>query len=353
MRDLMRVPPRLTRSAGFARALALLLALVLSAAGEALAQNSDARVARVRRLVNAGDRAAARQIADSMLAVYPEGSPEYADGLYARAISSTSAADAERDYLRIGLEYALSPRAEDAMMMLAQLRLARGDRAGARRGFERLVRDHPTGAQTAKASFWAGRLALEDGDGMRACPALMRARELAPAEDVELRNQIEYFGQRCLVPGALATRDTTPMVAETPPVVTPPTPAPPVRGARATQARAAAVRDSMARDSAARDSLSREASLADSVTVTAEQPAPPAAPAKEWSVQVATFPKERDAKALAEVLGQRGFTARVFGGKAPFRVRVGRYATREEADAALERMKASRLKGVIVEAEPR
>ena len=70
-------------------------------------------------------------------------------------------------------------------------------------------------------------------------------------------------------------------------------------------------------------------------------------------MQVASFPRERDAKALAEVLGQRGFSARVFGEKAPFRVRVGRYATREEGDAALGRMKAARLNGMVVEAEPR
>jgi cell division septation protein DedD len=69
-------------------------------------------------------------------------------------------------------------------------------------------------------------------------------------------------------------------------------------------------------------------------------------------VQVAAFPKERDAKALSEVLTQRGYQVRVVGEKAPFRVRVGRYATREEAAAALGRMKAKRLNGVVVEAEP-
>jgi cell division protein FtsN len=68
-------------------------------------------------------------------------------------------------------------------------------------------------------------------------------------------------------------------------------------------------------------------------------------------VQVAAFPKVRDATALSEVLEQRGYSVRVFGDKAPFRVRIGRYATREEAVTALGRMKAKRLKGVVVEAE--
>jgi cell division protein FtsN len=74
-------------------------------------------------------------------------------------------------------------------------------------------------------------------------------------------------------------------------------------------------------------------------------------PEKEWSVQVAAFPKLRDASALSDVLQQRGFTARVWGDKPPFRVRVGRYPTREEADAAVARMKGARINGVVVEAE--
>lgn len=325
----------------------LALALLTPAAGEVHAQSSETRVTRVRRLVNAGDRATAQQVADSMLMAYPEGTPEYADGLYARAISSRSAADAERDYLRISIEYGLSPRAEDALMMLAQLRMARGDRVGARRSFERLARDHPTGEQTAKASFWAGRLALEDGDGTRACPALLRAQELVSTDDVELRNQIDYFVQRCRVPGAIATRDTTAPPVAPPAAVTPPVRTPPVAPPRA------AARDSAMVDTAAAappDVISAPPPTA------AAPPAPPdrpATPSKEWSVQVAAFPKERDAKALSEVLVQRGFTVRVFGDKPPFRVRVGRYATREEAVAALGRMKASRVNGVVVEAEPR
>jgi cell division protein FtsN len=73
---------------------------------------------------------------------------------------------------------------------------------------------------------------------------------------------------------------------------------------------------------------------------------------KQFSVQVAAFPKKRDADALGEVLKQRGFPVRVVGTTPPFRVRVGRYDSREDAGAALERMKASRVKGIVVEAEP-
>ena len=64
----------------------------------------------------------------------------------------------------------------------------------------------------------------------------------------------------------------------------------------------------------------------------APKAASPPAPIKEFSVQVAAFPKVRDAVALAEVLQQRGFQVRVWGSKAPFRVREGRYSSRADAE---------------------
>lgn len=268
------------------------------------AQERDSTLARVQRLVNAGDRPRARQLADSLLEAAPEGSPAYGEALFARAFSSSSAAEAERDYLRVSVEYPFSPRAEDATMMVAQLKLARGDRAGARRNFERLVREHSSGTQAGKAAFWAGRLAVEDGDVTRGCPSLVQARQRATADDVELVNQIDYYMQRC-TPSALAG------------------------------AAARAREESTAVDAPAADS-GRDA---------------PEKPTREYSVQVAAFPKQRDAEALADVLRQRGYDVRVWGTKAPFRVRVGHYATRDEAVAAQGRMKASRVNGIVVEAE--
>jgi cell division protein FtsN len=83
----------------------------------------------------------------------------------------------------------------------------------------------------------------------------------------------------------------------------------------------------------------------------ASDPVRPAVPEKLYSVQVATFPKQRDATALAEVLQQRGFTARVWSDRAVFRVRVGRYPSREEAASAVAQLKGARVNGVVVEAE--
>lgn len=306
--------------------LALRLFVAVALLGVALparAQERDSTMARVQRLVNAGDRPGARQLADSLVAAATEGSPEYGEALFARAFASSSAAEAERDYLRVSVEYPFSSHAEDATMMVAQLKLARGDRTGARRNFERLVREHPGGTQVAKAAFWAGRLALEDGDMAHGCPSLGRAREAAPSEDVELANQIDYYIQRCsasALAGEAARAETT---------ATPATPA-----TTTTAAASAASAPAVAKKDAVR-------------------PAPQGKAAREYSVQVAAFPKQRDAEALAEVLRQRGYAVRVWGDKAPFRVRVGRYPSRDEAEAARGRMKAARVNGIVVEAERR
>jgi hypothetical protein len=284
---------------------ALMFGLVLVLAPHAVtAQDADPLLARVQQLVNAGNRPAARALADSAMTVRTPGTMAYGEALYARAFATSDAGAAERDYLRMSVEYPFSPRAEDAIFRVGQFRQARGDRAGARSQYERLAREYPAGAQGARASYWAGRLALEDGDLASGCTFLFLASERAAQGDVELRNQIEYLRTRCMQPTA----------------------APPV------------VQDTARTDAVATDPAR------DTTTVT---------PTKEYSVQVAAFARKRDADALVARLRARGFQVRSVGARAPYRVRVGRYPSREEAVAAQGRMKASRVSGMVVEAEPR
>ena len=278
------------------RVMKTLLAMSIALApGRGHSQNVDTAMARIERLVVAGDRSSARYLTDSLLATLPHESPRIADALYWRAATAPSAVDAERDYLRITVEHPYSRRAPDALLALAQLEFARGNRSAARRRFDRLLRDYPSGKHVARASLWSGRLAIEERDMVAGCATLDAGLPHIAAEDVELRNQFEYFVSQCeRLPAAPA--DT--LVVATP---------------------------------------------ADS------------APAKDaaFSVQVAAYTAQRDATSLAAHLKQRGFDARVVGDKAPYRVRVGRYATREEASAALTKMKAARVSGLVVEAESR
>jgi hypothetical protein len=258
------------------------------------AQDVDSALSRVERLVIGGDRSSARVLADSLLVALPPESPRIADVLYWRAQSATNAADAERDYLRITVEHPFRKRAPDALLALGQLELARGDRGAARRRFDRLLRDYPNGKHVVRASLLSGRLALEDRDYAAGCATLNAARPLVAPNDIELRNQFDYVIPQC------------------------------------------------------------DRIVTDSVAAVAQPVQPPAeAAGPEFSVQVAAYNVRREASSLAARLTERGFDARVFGDKAPWRVRIGRYATRAEATAALARVRAARLNGMVVEAEKR
>lgn len=263
------------------------------AAAEVRAQGepskTDAVFIRAQQMITAGQAAAGRAVVDSVLAATTEGTPRYAEALFWHASLNETAAGAERDYRRIAVEYPLSPRAEESLYRLAQLEMTRGDRAAARSHFERIQREHPSGATSTRASVKLAQLAFDDGDAVAGCAAIAAARDGLTAADVELRNQVEYFGPRCA---------------------------------------------NLAATTAARDSA-------------------PASARQEYSVQVAAYETREAADILSKRLATLGYAVRVVGDRKPYRVRVGRYATRERAGDAVRQMARQNVHGVIVEAEPR
>ena len=268
-------------------------------------QATDSVFQRAQQLVAAGNDSAGRAVVDSVLAARTEGTLEYAEAVFWRARLSRTAAAAERDYRRISVEYPLSPRAAESLLLLAQLEMTRRDRAGARAHLARLQREHPTSPFSARASLTLARLAFDDNDLPAGCAAVNAAREGLTAGDVELRNQLDYFRPRC---ANVALRDPnapSSVVADT----TPPVP----------------------------------------VETTTAVPAG----RREFSVQVAAYETRAAADALAKRLSDRGYTARVVGDRNPFRVRIGRYATRERAAEAVRELSRSNVRGLVVEAEPR
>ena len=262
-------------------------------------QGVDSLTALIQRRVSAGDRAGARIIAESLLTVIPPTSQQNGDALYWRAFTSANAADAERDYLRVTVEYPLTRRVADALLNLALLEYARNDRAAARRHFDQLLREHSSAPAVAKASFWSARLSFESGDVTRGCATLATARVAAATEDVELLNQIDYEQTRCTVSRA---------------------------------------------DSATRADTNR--------AIPAESVDKPRQRKQEFSIQIASYSKRTDAVTLAGHLKRQGLTSRVVGSDAPFRVRVGRYATKEEAMKNLASMKRGNPRAIVVEAAP-
>jgi tetratricopeptide (TPR) repeat protein len=257
--------------------------------------------ARAQRLVAEGDAARGRAIVDSVLATIPTSSPRYAEALYWHASVAPLAADAERDYRRIAVEYALSPRVPDALTRLAQLEMARGDRTLAARHLERLLREYPPPLARATAWYWLARIGFEGSDVARACIALDSARAFAPSGNTELANQIHYESARCLTRATSARiSDPRPNAASSPPTV--------------------------------------------------PQRASPSATV--FSVQVAALPTRQRAESLRSRLVKQGYAARITPGGAMFRVRVGRYRTRAEAERTAARLKAARMDAWVVDAEP-
>lgn len=330
--------------------LAALLLVPAIAPAQSSTSATDNPYLRAQRLVNEGDASAGRKLVDSLFTAARPGSAQHAEALYWRAALAATAAEAERDYRRLTVEYPLSPRAEDALLTLAQLELTRREYPQAIRHLERLVQEHARGSSVPRAHYWLGRVHLEQGNLPRACASLASARAATPRSNVELHNQIDFHSQRCLgvdTSGIIA--DAAPsQAAPVPPVQAPPASTLPAQTAPTSTQR---VQTPAASDVTPprRDS---------SVPATRPATSPPssgAAAATQYTVQVAALNTRAQAEELRDKLRTRGYEARVVGVGQLFRVRIGRYATRGAAAAVAGEL---RQKGIsrdawVAEAESR
>lgn len=291
----------------------------LGAQGAPESRRADSAYARAQNLVSEGQGAQGRALVDSMYRVSAPSSTQRAEALFWRASLAATAADAERDYRAIVVDYATSPRVEDALLRLAQLELARGDRDAALRHLRRLSTEYPNSRYRPRTSYWTARVLFDKNDLPAACTANGEALARVAATDIELKNQIEYQHQRCRgVTVAVATRDSAaaPAVAPVPAAVLAPPPARDVT-----------------------PSIPPGASIAPAE--------PPALLGQSFSVQVAATGTRSGAQAIANRLTARGYQARIDGTSAPFRVRIGRYSTRAAATRALNEMKAKGIDGFV------
>ena len=317
----------------------------------------DAALARAQRLVGNGQGSAGRELVDSVLAATPVTSPRFPEILFTRASLSATAVQAERDYRRLFVEFPISPRAADALLRLAQLEIARGDRALARKHLERLAREHPGSPALPRANYWLARVRFESGDTRNGCAALDAARAASGPGDVELRNQIDYYASRCgglssATPTAPATVAATPAATAAPVTGAPPSPGAAVPAARSAPTAPAGPTVSAPPTAAPVATAAVPAVEAPEPSGAAASPSAPAA-RSVFSVQVAAYNTRAPAEQLAAKLYRRGVAARVDGQSAPYRVRVGRYRTHAEAADAAERLRAQRISGIVVESEPR
>lgn len=356
-------------------------ALASCAATMAVAQTTtrptDPVFVRAQALVSDGNGVAGRALIDSVLAATQPSARLYPEALFWRASLASNAADAESDYKHLVVDYPLAPQAEDALLRLAQLELARGDRDGALAHLQRIPRDYPRSKSLARASYWTARVLFEKNDIPNACAANANALLKAGADEIELRNQIQYQGQRCPSPAASVVSVKSPAAdtaAATPAV----TAAVPSAAAvpSSTVGSASSAKDTKSVDIKAVDTVPTKSAPVTSATAarlpplsppsavtktevvrpplaTAAKPVAASSSSSSYSVQVAAYNHKADASKLAANLVKRGYAARVDGDTVPFRVRIGRYPNAGEAEKALAKIKAKHMSGFVVRAPER
>lgn len=305
---------------------------------------------RAQALVNDGNTAAGRAIVDSMIAVAAPGSNDYAEAVFWRGVFAATAADAEMDYRRIVVDFPLSPRVEDALIRLAQLELARANYDGALRHLNRLVAEHPQSPSRARAGYWMARALFDKNDIQGGCAATADALSRTNEGDAELRNQIAYLNQRCagvVIAGPATPADSAAGVAA-PPATTQVTPPPTDTPPRQTAPAPAPV--SAPPPASVTTAPARPIPAPPPAVTPREQPRPAAA-AGSWSVQVAAYNVKSQADAMVTRLKRNGYEARVDGAAAPYRVRIGQYATQGQASAVQRSLKAKKIDGFVVQAD--
>jgi cell division septation protein DedD len=337
---------------------------------QSTARPTDPVFVRAQALVSDGNGPAGRALIDSMIAATPVSAPLYPQALFWRASLAASAADAESDYKHIVVDYPITPQAPDALLRLAQLELARGDRDAALGHLQRVPRDYPHSKSLARANYWIARVLFEKNDLVNGCAANASAFAQLDTSEIELRNQIQYQGQRCPPAGVPvvasqpqsaagdsiqksveAKRPTPPAEAnDAKPSIVDPTKSP----AAKTEQTAAKESPVVVKQPEVKESPVTARSSQAVKTEAAKTEAVYGSNAKsEYSVQVAAYKTRGDADKLAEGLRQRGYEARVDASADWFRVRVGRYPTERVAETQLRDMKAKQMSGFVVRAPDR
>jgi hypothetical protein len=262
------------------RALVLVLVALAVRPSGRLAAQTDARVVEALRLAQAGRVDSARVSVRRLLATLSLADSVYPQALLAGAKIAPDAQAVATNLNRIVLEYGASPWADDALLLLTQLYFAQRNPAQTVQAAERLRRDYPDSPLRSRVAFPAARAYFELKNEARGCELIQEALAGA-ADDVELKNQVSFYAARCT--GATA-------------------PLPPI---------------------------------ADSG----------AAVPKAYAVQVLAVKSTAQVDEMLTRLKVMGFDARVVRDTSGFfKVRVGRYATREEAQQTQQRLR-TRLGG--------
>ncbi len=270
--------------------LALVIALSAHPAIRLSAQ-TDARLVEALRLAQSGQVDSGRAIVRRLLASLSPADSAYPQALLAAAKIAPDAKSVASNLNRIVVEYGAGPWADDALLLLTQLYFAQRDPVQTTQAAERLNRDYPDSPLRARANFSAARAYFELKNEARGCELIQQSLDGA-GDDVEFRNQVSFYASRCS-PASTTTATTTPPAdtGNRPPRLAPPA-------------------------------------------------APPTPASHAYAVQVLAVKSAAQVDDMLTRLKVMGFEARVVRDSTGFfKVRVGRYATREEAVRTQQRLR--------------
>jgi cell division septation protein DedD len=250
-----------------------------------LSAQTDARLIEALRLAQSGQVDSGRAIVRRLLATLPPGDSVFPQALLAAAKIAPDARTVASNLNRIVVEYGTGPWADDALLLLTQLYFAQRDPAQTVQAAERLNRDYPDSPLRPRANFSAARAYFELKNEARGCELIQQALD-GSADDVEFKNQVSFYASRCSPPSTTTTAPTTTSTPKSP-------------------------------------------------DTTKVPPAPHA-----YAVQVLAVKSAVQVDEMLTRLKVMGFDARVVRDSTGFfKVRVGRYLTREDAQRAQARLR--------------
>src|ERR687897_2794743 len=299
---------------------------------------TDARLVDAIRQAQEGRGDSARTKVRLLLAATSPTDTLYPQIIYTQAMVASDANEMRRQLQRVAVEYSSSSWADDALLRLVQLDYASGNLEGAARNLERIRRDYPGSALLPQASYWAARTYFDQKSPELACRWI--ADGLGQARgNVELENQLRYLDQRCSGFRTEVARTGVDSTSAPSGVSTVPSPSPP---------RVDTVKLGPPAPVQPTPSQPAPAAPPPQAAVPAPSPvdSPPAAvatataPAGRFRIQVTAVRTPVTAEALAAKLRRQGFTPVIVQDMGLYKVRIGDYATKQQAIAVLPGLKA-------------
>jgi hypothetical protein len=169
-----------------------------------LAAQTDPRLVEALRLAQSGQADSGRTLVRRLLARLPPSDSVYPEALLTAAKIAPDAQTVAMNLNRIVLDYGSSQWADEALLLLTQLYYAQHDAAQTIQAAERLNRDYPDSPLRSRANFSAARAYFELKNETRGCELIQQATD-GVGDDVEFKNQVSFYAARCSPAGTAAT----------------------------------------------------------------------------------------------------------------------------------------------------